>query len=245
MKYRIAVEDMEPNHWVAWVLDLPGCYSPAGTLEEAVAKAPENIAGYFAWISKCDAALPVPEEPAEVEIAERFRSFPCKEDPEYIINAFFEDDKRLVGYWDIVATQRLLDWSRASLLEVVSSADAREIARPIPGEVQGSIGGILRHIAGAENWYLGKLGLALDRNRMPGEPLEMLKRVRLHVKGQFWKLVGEARTVTSQDELWSARKVVRRTLWHERDHTRHIERLLRDMGPARPNPGPRIGIARG
>ncbi len=27
MRHRIAVEEMEPNHWIAWVLELPGCYS--------------------------------------------------------------------------------------------------------------------------------------------------------------------------------------------------------------------------
>ncbi len=27
-------------------------------------------------------------------------------------------------------------------------------------------------------------------------------------------------------ELWSPRKVLRRTLWHERDHTGHIRKLI-------------------
>jgi hypothetical protein len=29
MRIRIAVEDIEPNHWIAWAFDLPACYSSA------------------------------------------------------------------------------------------------------------------------------------------------------------------------------------------------------------------------
>jgi predicted RNase H-like HicB family nuclease len=229
MRFRIAVEDIEPDHWIAWALDLPGCYSSAKTSDEAVARVPESIAGYFSWVSRYDSALPVPQEPAEIEIVERFRSFPSRKDPEYLVNAFFDDDRRLVGYWDVVTAQRLLDWSRASLFQIIQTADRRKLARPIPGEVQGSIAGILGHIAGAENWYLGMLGLALEQNRIPEDPLERLEQVRLRAGEQFWKLIGEARITENKDEQWSARKIIRRTLWHERDHARHIERLLREM----------------
>jgi hypothetical protein len=27
MPYRVAVEDIEPQHWVAWVVDVPGCFA--------------------------------------------------------------------------------------------------------------------------------------------------------------------------------------------------------------------------
>ncbi len=40
MNYRIAVEDMEPDHWIAWVLDLPGCYSSAKTSSKAISQVP-------------------------------------------------------------------------------------------------------------------------------------------------------------------------------------------------------------
>jgi hypothetical protein len=34
------------------------------------------------------------------------------------------------------------------------------------------------------------------------------------------------RVVGKEGELWSPRKVVRRMLWHERDHIEHIQKLL-------------------
>lgn len=30
MRFRLAVEDIEPQHWVAWALDLPVCRSASG-----------------------------------------------------------------------------------------------------------------------------------------------------------------------------------------------------------------------
>src|SRR5688500_5546599 len=98
MRYRVAVEDIEPNHWIAWLLDLPGCYSAARTSAEAIAQAPAKIARYYEWIAQHDPTLSIPTEPIEIDLAETFQAFPSKRDPEYIVNAFFDDDRRPVGY---------------------------------------------------------------------------------------------------------------------------------------------------
>ena len=68
MNYRIAVEDMEPDHWIAWVLDLPGCYSSAKTSSKAISQVPFNISRYFSWISSYDSDLLIPREPVKIEI---------------------------------------------------------------------------------------------------------------------------------------------------------------------------------
>ncbi len=36
MHCRLMVEDIEANHWIAWVADLPGCYNAAKTWTEAI-----------------------------------------------------------------------------------------------------------------------------------------------------------------------------------------------------------------
>jgi hypothetical protein len=229
MRFQIAVEDMEPDHWIAWILDLPGCYSSARTSTEAIIQAPASIALYFSRISKYNNAFTTPQASIDIEVAETFQSFPSERDPEYIVNAFFEDDKRPVRYGEAVIVQLLLDWSREELLQVIRPLDERRLNQPIPGEVRGSIAGIIEHIAGAENWYFGMFDLALDRSQLPENPLEKLAHVRRNAKEQLWNLISETRITGNCDELWSARKVIRRTLWHERDHAQHIERLLKEM----------------
>jgi uncharacterized damage-inducible protein DinB/predicted RNase H-like HicB family nuclease len=228
MRYRIATEDIEPNHWVAWILDLPACFSSAQTQADAVALVPERISAYYSWLLSHDSSLSVITEPiqVEVEIVETFHSFPSMQDPEYVVNAFFEDDRRVPNYWDVELALRLLQWTRRDLLAVLQSVTQEQLSEPIPGQVSGSIAGIIKHIAGAENWYFGQLDLALDRAQLPNDPLDMLKAVRANTRAQLVKLIGNERITQNCGEFWSARKVIRRTLWHERDHTQHIAHLL-------------------
>jgi uncharacterized damage-inducible protein DinB/predicted RNase H-like HicB family nuclease len=226
MRYHLAIEDMEPNHWIGWALDLPGCFSPARTQAEAVADAPKRIAEYYSWLNGHDDSLPVINESIEIEIVETFLSFGSNEDPDYIVNAFFEDDRRPLKYWDVEAALRLLQLTRQDLLAVIQPLTQEQFDKPIAGELRGSIAGILKHIAGAENWYFDQLGLGFNRTQLPGDPLDMLKAVRLNTRENLIKLIGDERITKDRDELWSARKVLRRTLWHERDHTQHIAQLL-------------------
>jgi len=226
MRYRLAVEDIEPDHWIAWVLDLPACFSSAKTEVRAVADAPERISAYYSWFSQHDSSIPVITEPVEIEIVETFHSFASTQDPEYLVNAFFEDDRRPLLYWDVELALVLLQWTRQDLLQVIQSATPEQLSKPIVGEVSGSIAGIIQHIAGAENWYFRQLGLGLVRAQLADGPFEMLQAVRANTQAQLVRLIGDKRITKNCDESWSARKVIRRTLWHERDHTQHISRLI-------------------
>jgi len=226
MHIRLGVEDMEPNHWIAWALDLPACYSSATTIADAVAHAPQKIAEYFSWLLGHDRLMLIINEPIEVEVVETFHSFVSSEDPDYIVNAFFEDDHRPWGYWDDEIALRLLDWTRQDLLGVIHSTTQDQLTKAITGEVRGSITGILNHIAIAENWYFNQLGYGLERAQLPSDALEKLKVVRANTREQLVKLIGDERITKNCDELWSARKIVRRTLWHERDHTQQSRQLL-------------------
>jgi predicted RNase H-like HicB family nuclease/uncharacterized damage-inducible protein DinB len=227
MRYRLAVEDIEPNHWVAWVLDLSGCFSSASTEAEAVGRAPECIAAYYAWLSGHDPSLPAVAEPVEVEVVERFRAFPSSEAPDYLVNAFFEDDRRPLMYWEIVAALRLLTWTRQELLQLIGAATGEQLNQPIRGIEQRSVADLLQHIAGAENWYFTRLDLGLARSQLPDAPLERLEVVRANTQTHLVSLNGDERITEKVGERWSARKVLRRTLWHEQDHIRQIRQLLR------------------
>lgn len=87
-----------------------------------------------------------------------------------------------------------------------------------------SVGGILDHTAIAEWWYFDRLdmGLVSSWRELPAEPLVKLDQVRAHSRACLPKLIGDTRIVTLVDEQWSARKILRRAIWHERDHTRQI-----------------------
>lgn len=226
MRIRLAVEDIEPNHWVAWALDLPACFSAARTAADAAASAPQKISDYFDWMLSYDNLLPIVHEPIQIEIVETFHSFACTEDPDYIVNAFFEDDRRALGYWDVGVALRLLDFTRQDLSRAMQTATHEQLTTTVPNEGCGSIMGVLKHIAGAENWYFDQLDCGLQRGQLPDDLIERLAAVRANTRKQLPKLIGNERITNNCGELWSARKIVRRTLWHERAHTHHIQQLL-------------------
>lgn len=227
MRYRLAVEDMEPDRWIAWVIDLPGCFSPGLTESEAIAEARACVEAYFSWLKSRDDGLPTAGERFDTRVVETFHSFPSPERPDYIVNALFEDDRRPLSYWDVWAALRLLKWTREDLLAAIRGTTEERLNAPLPREIGGSVAGVLRHVAGAENWYLWQMEMAVPREKLPEDTLAMLAAVRANTRTRLPELAGDDRVVKGDGgELWSGRKVVRRALWHERAHTRHVRRLL-------------------
>lgn len=231
MPYRLATEEIEPDRWLAWALDLPGCYAAAHTEADALAQAPAAIAAYLAWLARHDVSLPLPKASITVDHVETFGAHASPDDPSYLVNAFFEDDRRSLGLGDLILARWTLHWSHQELLALLQPLDASRRRQPIAGEVRGSIAGILAHIAGAENWYLSMLGLDLGAADLPADPLARLERVRAHTQASWWSLLGETRIAHCAGEGWSARKIVRRALWHQRAHTAQIGRLLSTPNP--------------
>jgi predicted RNase H-like HicB family nuclease len=224
MAYRVAVEDMEQNHWVAWVLDLPGCFSSARSQEEAVMMAPTAISRYFTWL-KNNGYRDLPRGGrSEVEIVEVFRSYVSE--GMYVVNAFFDDDRHPLSEQETAFGVWMLEHIREDLLDLLDRVPEAKIDQPVPGEVHSSILGIVEHIAWMEWWCLDRLGLAFERERMPADPFKMLKTSRVHTQDVLPDLAGVDRIETVKGERWSPRKLLRRILWHEQDHIAHITKLL-------------------
>ncbi len=119
----------------------------------------------------------------------------------------------------------MLLWSRDDLQKTIRGLSQEKLTATYPGE-RWSINGILSHLGGAEWWYLSRLGLAFPREQVPEEPLPRLEKVRQQLNLALRKLEGVKHVVGVDGEFWSPRKILRRALWHERDHTEHIHKLL-------------------
>ncbi len=227
MLYHLGVEDMEPNHWIAYVFELPACYSSAQTRAEAIGRASAAIADHLTWLSQRGRAPLACDTKVEVAVAEDFRSYTSEGD--YIVNAFFADDRRPLARADIEEASWLLHQTRRDLLALVQQISTERLTQPIAGEARGSIAGILDHIAWAEWWYFDRLNLSFARNEMPADPFAKLEKVRAQTMTRLSELIGNERVVEKSGEQWSARKVLRRALWHERDHTQQIAPLIHEQ----------------
>jgi hypothetical protein len=226
MRYALDLEAMEPDHHIAWVQGLPGCFSSASTQAQAVANAPAQIAAYFEWRAARGRPGSGAGEPIEVRVAEVFQAFPSLEDPAYIVNAFFEDDRRALTAEAVAFGLWFLEQSRRDLLQAVSRFSPGQFAHIIAAGPKDTLERILNHLAHAEWWYFDRLGLAdpPQWKDVPEDPLPRLERVRAGARAILPSLAGDTRVTTRTGEQWSARKVLRRMLWHERDHTQQIAR---------------------
>jgi hypothetical protein len=165
-----------------------------------------------------------------MHVAETWDCYTIGEDFElnndgYEVSAWFRDDWKPLTADDIARGMLVLAWSRVELLETVKDLSEEVLERRYSGE-RWNIKGILSHIAGADWWYLDRLGLAFPRQELPLDEFERLEKVRNHLIQALPGLAGMKQVVGVDGEFWSPRKLLRRSAWHERDHTWHIQKLL-------------------
>ena len=219
MPYLVCVEENE-GRWIAHVPDLPGCFIQRVNREEAVQAIPKMVETYIAWCEGHGLRISGLSEP--MIVAEVIRTWESEDG--YEVNAFFASDRPPLIMDELPQFEMLLNATRKDLLGMVDGLDVEDLSREFPEE-RWDIGGILMHVARAEWWYLDRLGLAFSSAELPDEPFGALAKVREYMLAKLPELAKWRGVVTVAGETWSARKVLRRALWHERDHTDHIKKL--------------------
>lgn len=219
MAYIVGAEEID-GRWVAHVPDLPGCFASHDEREAAIAAAPQAVESYIEWCS--GHGLHVSGISPPMIVSEVIRAWTYEED--YEVNAFFASDRPPLSSEEIPELEKLLEASRDDLEQALVGLDREALEQEIYGE-RWPILGIVNHIATAEHWYFDRLGIGLTTSELPSDPLERVAKVRENSLARLHQLVDRKGVVTLSGETWSARKVMRRTLWHERDHTDHILKL--------------------
>jgi hypothetical protein len=233
MNFQVGIENNnEGFRSVAWALDYPGCYAYGKNADESLAHLPAAIRAYSNWISQFgdtwvrteNIDLDVSEVWNNYHINEQFDRIPPNENA-YLVDSWFQHDWKPLTGLDIERALKLLSWSRAALFDTIKGLEAEKLDQTYPGE-RWSINGILKHVGGAEWWYMDRLGRAFPQGEVPKAPLERLEKVRAAFVELLPKLEGVKCVMGVDGEFWSPRKVLRRALWHERDHTDHIRKLV-------------------
>jgi len=235
MIFRIGIENNNDDRSIAWALEHPGCFAYGENREQAQKNFPPAAQEYAAWIARHGESWLDDASEVEVIVEEIFDAYfitPIFERAErseetYMVESFFVRDWKPLKPHEIERALQLLAWSRADLLDVVKDLSAEQLAQTYPDE-RWPINGILKHIGGAEWWYQERIGYPFpeDEADVPDDPFERLRIVREHFNFLLPGLEGIHKVVGLEGEIWSPRKVLRRALWHERDHTEHIRKLL-------------------
>jgi uncharacterized damage-inducible protein DinB len=145
------------------------------------------------------------------------------------VNAFFAADRPPVTVDELPQYEHLLSAARQDLIAAVDGLREEQLTREFAGERWPMLG-ILRHVANAEWWYLDRMGLSFPRSQLIEDPFDRLDQVRNQLLDSLPGLAARQGVMAVAGETWSARKVLRRALWHDRDHTQHLLRLRRMLG---------------
>lgn len=227
MRYAAYMQTKRSGHTMIHVLDLPGCIAQGNTPEEAKNRLPRAIAEYLAWLREYGETVPPEGEPIAFDIVER--------NPSTVTTGlvgFYEPERMPITEDEVERFLSLMAHSRDTLLHLVRGVpDSILDARPLP-RVR-TIREILRHIANAEHWYLTRIWHDVPRLPPRRNVFDRLALVRELAVRRLCSMTAEdrSRVVAAEDgELWSARKVFRRFLEHEREHIEEIAERLRPSG---------------
>lgn len=234
MIFRAGIENNFEGRSIAWALEHPGCFAYAPNGEAALLNLERALDKYAAWIIHHEPRTWLSFSPDEIEIVVdgtwdvyfiNDELDQVAEGDSYSVDSFFPYDWKPLTGVEIERALKLLTWSRADLLKTLEGLSNEKRNAIYMGE-RWSINGVLGHVGGAEWWYLDRLGLAFPRAEVPEDPLQRLEKVRKHFNAALLRLEGVKKVLGVDGEFWSPRKILRRALWHERDHTEHIRKLV-------------------
>ena len=236
MRIHVGLENGNENRSVAWALDLLGCYAYGAEEKAALLAVPLAVLAYRDWVGKHtpDSWLKDLSD-FDVRLVEVFNGYTIDDNFDlaekgYEVNALFRDDWKSLTRVESRRAAQMLTWISDDLLAVLSDLPAETLDRTYEGE-RWSVRGILGHVAGANWWYLERLGLAaMERRDLPRDAFERMQTVQARLLTALGEMEGMQRVVGRDGELWSPRKVIRRAIWHGRDHIEHIQKLLTGMG---------------
>lgn len=223
--------EVGPEGTGAFVPSCPGCWVFGRTPERALMKVKIALAEWFEWIAKHGKQVPAEAKNFEIEVAEILRVNYNPVDagkPEPL----FRSEVLTITKKDVTRTLRLMTYSHEDLLKLVSNLEDEHLDWLPPNKPR-TIRNCLRHIAYVEPWYITRLCVDLH-DEYPQKVFEMLNYTRKIVVDYLRNLPLDKmhgifqpkKASSSICDLWTARKVLRRLVDHERLHTRYIEKVL-------------------
>jgi hypothetical protein len=228
MQIRIGLENGFEGRSLAWILDYPGCFAYGKDGTEAILRTPQALLTFREWVSDhTDNSWLQDLGDFDIALTEIFECYTTKiGEKNYEVNAWFNDDSRALSVVEVDRAMLMLEWGKTELDTLLSKLTPTQLAQKFPGE-RWSIEGVVRHVANANWWYLDRLDFAdIPLNTFSNNSMERVAQVQQMFDQKRQLLIGTKSTCLKDGETWSARKVIRRAIWHIRDHYFHIERLL-------------------
>jgi ribosomal protein S18 acetylase RimI-like enzyme len=223
----------------AWMLDWPGAFTWGATRSAALARATSATNRFVEWLAD-HGERPGDRVPVMAEIVDEVAAY--RRDDGYEVNATFDADRRAVGADELDATIQRLGYARADLIDLVArvtafraaggalEAESRLAEALADGAPDGrDVDDVLRHVAGAEAWFVSRLD-PVTRFEGSRDDLDgYLGSTRAFLEDNLRRLgatdSGNSR-IDGKGEEWTLAKLLRRALYHSLDHLEELDRRL-------------------
>ena len=227
MQYYALVEDW-PGESMIFFRELPGCFSSAPTLEEAVKNLPATISTYLNWLKKNDITI-VEDDGSGVSVAmkERLAAIDGQKGPRFEADLPPPDDLEIDTALNVAAV------ARTELLELYEGVPEQDRDRKLhTGEW--SLTQHLAHVVETEAWYASRLTDTPSAN--PGPDLQSDVSMALFDNAMDVELLLRGLTPEQRErvflhdgEEWTAAKVLRRMVQHLKEHYPWMREIARGL----------------
>ncbi len=236
MPIKVGMENNTENRSIAWVLDFPGCFAYGSNETEALIRVPQALIAFKNWLDGYTSTSWLKDlGDFDIRLTEAFECYSIdadlQPDPkgDYEVNAWFHHDWLPLTATDIEQGLQVIEWAHNDLREMVAALTDAQLDQTFPGE-RWSVRGILGHVANAEWWYLDRLSLADGkREELPDAVLPRMQATLDNLQRELPKLTSVNDVRGRRGELWSPRKILRRSCWHALDHAQHIHKLITQL----------------
>lgn len=242
-RYDVYLDTAASGRVMAHVVEPPGLGIRFASREEMARRLPVEIAAHLAWLTSHGESISPDPQPS-YRVAEEMAMAGDFESGDDV--GIYSPDFVPVDDAEIDRSLRIAGYAHADLLALVEPLDDAALDW-VRDECTRPIRNIIRHIVGAELWYMGRIiddpdsvplpDVIADADRRIDAADDPIERVRIIWPAfQRW-----ARSLTADlrgrvtvptwwthlaGERWTARKMLRRCIEHCREHTRSIERIL-------------------
>jgi hypothetical protein len=220
---KIGSENGFVENSIAWAFEHPGCFAYGKDDKEAILRVPQALVAYQEWIGKHSEESWLSDlGDFDVRLVEALE----KPTDGTLSRDWFQFDAQPLSPVEVEQGLKLLSWSRADLMEITLSFSDKELDQTFEGE-RWSIRGIVEHIADAETRYLNHIHQAGELIIRPEKDVfARILQVRNRTIEVLPLLAENAEIYEEGVVIWSGRKFLRRTAWHEMDHIGHIIKLM-------------------
>lgn len=242
MSARVVVEKGTTRKWYGRCTEFPGTIAWGESKDGLLAELEKELTYHISWLRHHKEQVPAFER-TTLTLDEEMHNI-CELGESGGEVAFFQWDRNPVTPEDMQYFFRLMAYNREDLLTVAENLSDDQLAIKPEGKLR-TITDILHHICNAEEFYLSRLGPDADAlyQRHAGLPittvdaLPIFQRLRVvrsaccrtledMIPGRGSSIFTREEYTEHPDEKWTAHKVMRRFLEHEREHIYNIQEYL-------------------